>query len=151
VTTLAIRRDVAQATLDAFFGKPLAWGKTDCARLGAFTLKGLGYKPALARGGFYSSPKGAWRALKRAGFDSLTAAIDALALPRIPPAAALPADLIVLPGEDGWDAVHVAVGNGRALGIAPGTATFSVLQPLYANCPQGRPAIAWRCEPCRWR
>lgn len=133
------RRDAAQAAVDRFDGQPFAWGKNDCVRLSAFTLRKLGHKPNLARAGSYSSLLGAKRALMRTGFATLDAALDALGLSRIPPAAAITGDLVGLPGLDDWTALTVALGNGRVLGFMDGRC--GVMQPLT-------PIVAWRVNPC---
>lgn len=134
------RRDAAQAAVDRFDGQPFAWGKNDCVRLAAFTLRKLGHKPNLARAGTYSSLLGAKRALVRTGFATLEEALDALGLPRIPPAAAVVGDIVGLPGLDDWTALTVALGNGRVLGFMSGRC--GVLAPIT-------PLTAWRVEPCR--
>lgn len=123
------RRDVAQAVFDRFAGRPLAWGRDDCVRMAAFALRKFKRPVSLAKAGEYSSLKGALRALRRAGFDTLEAAVDAQGLERIAPAFALPGDIIGLPAEeDGpWLALTVALGNGRVLGFQGGAC--KVLQP----------------------
>ncbi len=40
------RQQAAQATVDRFLGKPLSYGKDDCARMAVFCLKQLGVKVA---------------------------------------------------------------------------------------------------------
>ena len=134
------RRDAAQAAVDRFDGQPFVWGKNDCVRLSAFVLRKLGHKPNLARAGSYSSLLGAKRALARTGFASLEAALDALGLPRIPPAAATTGDIVGLPGEGDWTALTVAVGNGRVLGFMEGRG--GIMQPVTT-------VTAWRVNPCR--
>jgi hypothetical protein len=111
--------EIAQAALDAYIGKPFAWGENDCARLGAFVLRLAGYKPNLSRFGAYRSELSAVRALKRHKLGSLTEAVDEIGLMRIAPAATLPGDLISFPGdtEGGLDGLTVVLGNGRVLGF----------------------------------
>lgn len=143
--TMIARVAAAEAVLARFNGAPLVWGHTDCARLAAASLRALGHRVSLGRFGRYSSAAGALRALKRQGFDGLDAAIDAQLLPRIPPAAALPGDLVALPSDEpGWPALTVALGNGRVLGFREkdGALVCGVLQPNQWLC-------AWRVEPCR--
>lgn len=113
-----------------FQGPQFQPGKYDCVRLAAFVLRKRGHKPRLARGGSYSSMLGARRALARAGFVSLEAALDSLMLPRIPPAAAYPGDLILVPGEGDLDALHVAVFNGRTLGYHADLPSAAILHPF---------------------
>lgn len=135
------RRDAAQAALDRFQGRPLVWGRDDCIRLAAFALRKMKRRVSLAKAGEIRSAAGALRALRRTGFADLAAAVDAQGLMRIPPAAALPADLIGLPtDEEGFGyALTVCVGNGRVLGFQTGVC--GVMQPR----PEGLlNAVAWR-------
>ena len=135
---------VAQACVAKFDGQPFAWGECDCAKLAAFALQGLGYKPSYARFGRYRSALGARRALRREGFADTTDWIDSIhGLARIAPAAALPGDIVGLPGEEGWTALTVALGNDRLLGFHLAAAGCAVVQPLVA------PLFAWRAAPCR--
>lgn len=137
------RRDAAQATLDAYRDRPLAWGRTDCARLVAFNLRQLGYKPGLQRGGSYTTSAGAVRALKRAGFDSLEAALDDLGLARIGHASLLVADIVKLRSEDAvLAALGVALGNGRVLAFSAVHGVCGVAQPLHGDI-----LDAWRAPP----
>lgn len=137
-----IRRcDAAHAAVVRFDGRPLVWGREDCARLAAFVMRRLGHKPSLAKAGSYSSATGALRALRRLGYETLADAVDAQGLLRIPPAMARPADIIGLTPEEAgpWCALTVALGNGRVLGFQGGQAR--ILQP---NQPALSSAIAWR-------
>lgn len=135
---------VAQACVEAFDAKPFAWGECDCARLAAFALKRLGYKPSLSRFGRYRSALAARRALRREGFSDTTDWMDSIhGLGRISPAAALPGDIVGLPGEEGWTALTVALGNGRLLGFLEAAGGCAVVQPAVS------PLAAWRAEPCR--
>lgn len=143
------RRDAAQATLDRFNGRALAWGRDDCVRLAAFCARKMGRPVSLAKAGSYSSARGALTALKRAGFDSLEAAVDAQGFVPISPAQALPGDLIGLPPvEDGpWLALTVYLGNGRIVGFRDGRCGamqlhLGALTPDLANRVR-----AWRVEP----
>jgi hypothetical protein len=131
------RTAAAQATFDRFHGRAFAWGQADCARMVAFHLRKLGLTPRLAPAGSYRTALSARRALTRAGHDSLAAALDALGLERIAPAAALVGDVLALPGEDALGALVVALGNGRVLGWHPDAAGAEVLQPLAFDA-------AWR-------
>lgn len=125
------RQQAAQATVDRFLDQPYQLGKNDCVRLAAFALRKMGRRPQLGKAGSYSSPLGAVRALKRAGFDTLAAALDALGLDRIAPAAALPCDILLVPGPAPFDgALYVAVGNGRAIGFHDEVPGATILQPV---------------------
>lgn len=125
------RQQAAQAAVDRFKGQPWQLGKNDCARMAAFVLRKMGHRPQLGKAGTYSTGAGALRALKRAGFDTLGEALDALGLERIPPAAARVADIVMIPGEAPLDgALTIAVGNGRVLGFHEDSGTAEVLQPV---------------------
>ena len=135
---LILRQQAAQATIDRFGGKPLAYGKDDCARMAVFCLKQLGVKVSLLKAGSYSSELGAARVLKKLGHDTVSDAIDSLGLPRIAPAMCLPGDIMALPTEGDDFGLAVAVGNGRALAFWGGAGgVCTVVQPL-------RFAHAWR-------
>lgn len=107
----------AQATVDAFRDKPLKWGQTDCGRLAGFVLREMGHSPRLARFGRYSSPAGALKALRGQKFNDLPDVLDAMGLDRIPPAMALPGDILGVPGE-GMTALAVVLGNNNAIAFA---------------------------------
>lgn len=131
LTDLEQRQAIAQAALKVFLGQPFQPGKHDCVRLAAFVLRQRGKRPGLARGGSYRSMIGAYRALRRAGFETLADALDTMGLQRIPPAAALPCDIIMVPAEGPFDgALHVAVGNGRTIGYHDGLPCAEILQPV---------------------
>jgi hypothetical protein len=141
---MVARVAAAQAALDAFQGKTLSWGKTDCARLAAMPLRALGYKPGLSRFGSYKTEFGARRALLRNDMTDTPDWLDTIhGLLRIPPAAALPADIVGMPGEGGWTSLTVCMGNGRLLGFHPeaGDGVCVVVQPLIA------PVAAWSVRP----
>ena len=125
------RRQAAQAAVDRFKGEPWQLGKNDCARMAAFVLRKMGHRPQLGKAGTYTTGAGAMRALKRAGFDSLAAALDGLGLERIAPASARVADIIMIPGEAPLDgALTIAVGNGRVLGFHQDLGVAEILQPV---------------------
>ncbi|MCG7350042.1 DUF6950 family protein [Sphingomonas sp. ACRSK] len=131
MSELLRRQHAAQAAVDRFKGQPLAYGKNDCARLAAFVLRKMGHRPQLAKAGSYRTALGAARALQRSGFEDLAAAIDAIGLPRIAPAAAWVADLVLLPAEGPFGgALSVAVGNGRVLGYHEDVDGADILQPV---------------------
>jgi hypothetical protein len=136
---LKVRQAAAQATFDRFDGAAFRWSSNDCARLAAFVVRRLGHRPKMPKAGTYSSALGARRALKAAGFDSLEAALDAMGFERIPPASALPGDIVAIPGVGDWSALTVALGNGRVLGFMDGRA--GAMQPKLYVC-------AWRVPPC---
>lgn len=117
--------------MKAYLDRPFQPGKYDCVRLAAFVLRARGWRPRLARGGSYTTMAGAYRALRRAGFETLAAAIDAAGLERIPPLARLPCDIVMVPADGPFDgALHVAVGNGRTIGYHEDVEGAAVLQPI---------------------
>lgn len=132
MTNPMIRRVAAvDATIARFNGKPLQYGKDDCARMASFCLRKLGIKTPILKAGTYSTAVGAARAMKRMGVKDLIEGVDLLGLPRIAPASALPGDILALPGENDHPALAVAVGNGRVLGWWNSeTGICAVVQPL---------------------
>jgi hypothetical protein len=111
-----VRRATAvAATIRRFDGRPFAFGSVDCVKMAAFHLRAMGHREALglAKAGTYRSALSARGALKRAGYDSVPGALDALGFARIAPAEALPGDLIQLAGEHELAALGLVVGNGR--------------------------------------
>lgn len=135
------RRDAAQAAVARFRDARFAWGVNDCARLAAFTLRKLGYRPPMPRAGSYRTLLAARKALKAAGFADLPDALDALALPRLTLAYALPGDVVAVPGEEGLTALWISVGNGRVLGWHQDSELCSIIQPTFAD------AVVWRADP----
>jgi hypothetical protein len=144
------RARVTQATLARFRDRPLAYGSADCVRLAAFHLRGMGHRVSLAKAGAYDSFRGALRAIRQAGHPDLMTAVRAQGLLEIPPAATLAGDLLALQGAgpdgepvEGFPALMIAAGNGRAIGFltAPdGVVRCGVVQPLEY-------VTAWRVEP----
>lgn len=125
------RQSAAQAAIDRYKGQPWQLGKNDCVRMAAFVLRKMGHRPQLGKAGSYNTGAGAMLALKRAGHDSLAAALDSLGLERIAPAAARVADIVMIPGEAPLDgALTIVVGNGRTLGWTEHSETAEILQPL---------------------
>lgn len=128
---LTIRAAAASAVLARYRGRPLEWGRVDCVRLLALTLREMKQPVSLAKAGSYYSAAGALKALKRTGHDSLEAAIDAHGLIRISPAAARVADVLAVPGDGVLSALWIVLGNGKALGWHEDSELCSViaLQP----------------------
>lgn len=106
----------AQATLNRFRDQPLRLGLNDCVRMTAFHLRKLGYTVKLPPSGTYRTPRQALKLLKERGYGDLGAALDALGLERIPPAAAVVGDIVQLPAVDQLGALTIAMGNGRLAG-----------------------------------
>jgi hypothetical protein len=140
------RARAAQATLDAWERRGWRLGTADCVRMIASHLRRLGYHVRLPPAGAYRTVRAAEDALDRRGFRRVTDALDALGMIRIPPAAALAADIIELPSDDAdprlvsdrLPTLAIALGNGRVFGWhddAPQGAV--VMQPLQM-------VAAWR-------
>lgn len=133
-----IRRQRALAHVMAKYrGKPCDFATADCVRMARTMLVKMGHRglPKLPR---YSTLIGAKRALTKAGFADVHAMLDAV-LPerRIAPAAMLPGDLMVVPGEDGLGAIWVNVGNARALGWHQDAEEAVIVAPSHIEA-------AWR-------
>lgn len=137
MTELARRVERAQALLDAWRDKPFRWGTRDCARLVAAALRRMGHQVKLPASGSYASPRSALKVLAARGAATMIEAIDQLGLERIAPAAALPCDIIALPGEGPLGSLGVALTNGRVLGFHEELKGAGVLQPIEYVC-------AWR-------
>lgn len=127
---LLAQRDAAQATLDQFIGKPIEWGRYDCAKMVIFHLRQLGVSLSIAKAGRYSTAIGAVRALKRLGFTTLAEVLDDRGLMRISPASRIAGDIIEMPGDEGPGALSICVGNGRVFGYHESLVGADVLQPL---------------------
>jgi hypothetical protein len=139
--SLQARQKAFAATVAYFKDRPLVWGRTDCARIIARHVRHMGYRTKLAKAGSYSSLIGAVRALKRTGFASLPEALDSMGFTRIPPAAALIADILALPGDGDLHALQIVAGNGRVWGYHVDSDVPCFIQPTLEV------AIAWRVEP----
>lgn len=138
---LIVRRDAAQATLDAYMEKPFGWGDGDC---GQMALRHLEQFPKLAKAiravraklGVYNTAIGARRAISRLGFTSLAEQLDALpGVERIAPAFAWTGDIIAGPSVGAMDALTVYLGNGVVVGFveeAPHGTHFRLLNPVTA-------------------
>ncbi len=145
---MTARVAAAQATVDAWKGKPFVWGEYDCARLAAYNLKQLGYAPRISRFGYYRSALSATRALRREGFTDVGGWMDSLGLPRIAQAAALPGDILGF-GHDDMPlrvGLGVALGNGRMLAFLADQVCH-VVDPRYGA--DGADYYAWSAKPCR--
>ena len=104
------RRLATQATVDKFGGHPFEWGRYDCAKMLAFQLRGLRRPIAHAKAGSYSSAVGASRAIRRMGFENMSALMDAH-FEAIAPAACLLGDIIEFQADNPLGALGVALGN----------------------------------------
>lgn len=133
---LIARTQAAQAVIDAFHSKPFVWGQTDCLNVAALALKKLGHTAPLMGVAKYSTERGALKAMKQAGHASLADAVDAYGLTRIPPASALPGDIVAYLGDGfGGYGLGVCLGDDRLLGCANG---------IVDHAPMSIASIAWR-------
>lgn len=132
------RRKIAtEATRDRFAGQPFQWGKWDCAKLAAFHLRQFGISIGIAKAGKWTTALGAKAALKRMGAKSLSEVADRY-MAEIAPAAALPGDIIIVPGDGGFEALTVVLGNGAVLGWHEDVEGCAVLRLTYEQ------TRAWR-------
>ena len=136
------RRNAAQATFAQWGKCPLRLGEADCVRMVASHLRRLGYRVRLPRAGAYRTVHSARRALRDAGHEDLGAAVTALGLEEIAPAAALVGDIIELPSAiEGLGALTIAMGNGRVCGWwGEGAGGAVIMQPTQF-------LRAWRVVP----
>ena len=126
-----VRRVAAtQATVARFQGVAFHWGREDCARMVVYHLRQMANPIAMAKAGSYSSAIGAARAMRNFGVASLIEALDKHGLERIPPASAVAGDIVAMPSADTFDALAIALGNGRVLGYHDDATGAAVLQPL---------------------
>lgn len=102
------RQNALAKTVDKFRDKPFVWGKADCGKLLISHLHAMGHRK-LIRPGKYDDALGAKRALTAMGFETVEEWLDAM-LPRIPPARALPGDIVLVAGTAGLDCITVSVG-----------------------------------------
>lgn len=111
------RHEALQATMDRYRHRAFDWktGAT-CIHMLRFHLKKMGHKveavPKL------DGPVAAKRELKKRGYASVEAMLDAMLEP-IPVAAMLPGDLSVVPDDSGLGAVYISLGS-TAIGYAEG-------------------------------
>lgn len=120
------RVDVVNAVSEKYYGKEFALGSNDCVHMIAHGLREYGLKSSLHRFGSYSTPAGARRALKRAGYDSLIEAVRDQGFFELDGAAmAWPGDIIAMKAEDD-DGVALAwmASNGRAFGFWNGIGQY---------------------------
>jgi hypothetical protein len=128
---MSIRIAAARAAQARFRGGPLVWGRTDCVRILAFTMRHMRSPMSLARAGSYSSAAGAAKALLRAGHDTLEDGLDARGLTRITPARAVPADVLAMPAGGALSALWIVLGNGSALGYHEDSPVCEAIEVNY--------------------
>lgn len=133
------RQAATQACMDRFAGLSVLPGRRDCGKLAAHALHRMGRSAKLLNGSRHTTWAGAVKYLRGKGFASLMDLVDAMGLQRIPPAAALPGDLIAMPTDDEafGCSLAVALDNGRILGLNPATGLIEPMIPHQFVC-------AWR-------
>jgi len=136
-----IRRAAAtQACMDRFAFKPVEPGVRDCRNLGSHDLHQMGRSAKLLNGWKGRTWASAFRYIQKQGFADLPSLVDGMGLDRIPPAAALPGDLVGLPAEEGSPfgcSLAVALDNGRVLGL---NAASGLIEPMIPH----QFVAAWR-------
>lgn len=130
MSDLVSRVGAAQATLDQWRGKPFKLGRADCARVAASHLRRSGRKVKLPASGSYGTVRSAMKKLAELGYADMLDALDKLGLERIPPAAALPGDLIAIPTGSPLGCITVVLSNGRVAGYHDDVVGLEVLQPV---------------------
>lgn len=126
------RAAATQACMDRFAFKAVAWGKRDCGRLAAHAMHKMGRDCSLLNASAHTTAAGAVKYVRQTGFADLIALMDATGLARIPPAAALPGDIVALASEagDGFGcSLTVALDNGRVLGCNPASGLIEPMIP----------------------
>lgn len=113
---LVIRVAAAQAIHDRVKGRIYRPAVMDCGKMVGLHARKLGYKVELPKLGDYKTPAGALKWLKKRGFDSLEARLDAL-WPQISPASALVGDVLSLQSTDALAALVIHMGQGQYLGF----------------------------------
>lgn len=142
----------AQGCIDRFAGKPYdPAAHRDCAYMVRHALHLLGRRVGNGKLPTYASDAAGIKALRKMGHANLIEAVDALGLVRIPPLAALPADIIALPSDHPMGALSIAVGNGRLLAYLDGERGAVVIEPKAMICawraldlPNGEENRLWR-------
>lgn len=142
MTDMLKRAAATQACMDRFGFKPVEPGVRDCGKLTAHALHKQGRSAKLLNASRHRTWAGALRYIKSLGMSGLVELMDAqLGVrpeDRIPPAAALPGDIIALPSDDGFGcSLAVALDNGRVLALNPATGLIEPMIPHLFVC-------AWR-------
>ena len=134
------RAAATQACMDRFAGKPVDWVNRHCGKLAAHAMHKMGRNAGLLTACRATTPAGAVRYIRQTGFADLVALMDGTGLERIPPAAALPGDIIALasePGDGFGCSLTVALDNGRVLALNPDSGLIEPMIPRLFVC-------AWR-------
>lgn len=139
--TLFRRQKATESCMARFGFKQVEPGVRDCGKLAAHALHKQGRRAKLLNGSKHKTWLDAVKYIRKLGFNDLVDLMDAV-LPdaRIPPAAALPGDIIAMPTDDetGFGcSLVVALDNGRILGLNPLSGLIEPMQPHAFIC-------AWR-------
>ena len=122
------------ATIAAWRGRTFAWGTDDCVHLaGDCVLAVTGLDPLTDLRGTYTSERGAWRALKRAGYATLAEAVDRRVGNACAPGFAHRGDLVL------FDGIH-----GLALGVCVGPQVVAITSAGLAFEPRSIAVAAWK-------
>jgi hypothetical protein len=127
------RQAATQACMDRFAFKPVVPGVRDCGKLAAHAIHKMGRSATLLTGTRHKTFAGAVKYIRGLGFKDLVELMDALGLDRIPPASALPGDIIALPSEEGDGfgcSLAIALDNGRILGL---NAASGLIEPMIPH------------------
>lgn len=128
-----MRVAATSATVARFNGQPFILGSTDCARMVAFHLKQLGFKPSLLKAGAYKTEVGARRALQRMGVTSLAEIMDRHFPRWDSPAEARVGDILCGPGLGGTGhAMAIRLHRQNALGFLDGVCGELVIHDYVA-------------------
>ena len=119
-----------------FRARPFDWSKrATCIHLARAQARALGHRPPSIPD--IRSAIGARRALAQLGHETLSGLLDAM-FPRIAPASALPGDLVVVPGEEGFESIGIAAGGAILMYHADADGLVPVKEAL------GSVTGAWR-------
>jgi hypothetical protein len=124
-----------QKTVDTFKGRKFTNGSADCVQLVLAHARHMGRKVDVPR---YGSAKTAAGALRQMGLGTLSQGLDRH-FRRIERHQVMVADIVEMPGENGFSSLSVAVGNGRVLGFHESIPHCDVLQPVLVSG-------AWRID-----
>lgn len=144
MNTMLKRAAATQACMERFAYRTVAPGVRDCGKLSAHALHKQGRSAKLLNGTRGRTWDGAIRYVRSLGFETLIQLMDAqlgvTPEDRIPPAAALPGDIVALPvAEDDpfGCSLSVALDNGRVLALNPLSRLIEPMTPHLFVC-------AWR-------
>lgn len=138
---LAKRQKATDKVLARFRDKPFAWSGANCIRLARAQAAALGHSvPPVP---MFRTPRGARRALRKQGADSVTELLDARFERLQSPAFAWLGDLVSGPAdpEHELEAVGIADGQGNVWGWSEQNGHACLVPILFANA---QLTAAWR-------